>query len=88
MEVDIKTIKTTLNLGDNDLKRKMEQAQKFLEKKEQVKIVLTLRGRQKAHPERGVDFLNKLRNEYFSDSARCVKEASETSLSLTLMPKK
>jgi len=83
----IKNIQITLNIGANDLERKIKQAQKFLEKKEQIRITLTLRGRQKAHPERAVEFLNEINEEHFKDYGRCVKPATENSLSLTLMPK-
>ena len=66
----------------------MEQANTFLAKKEQVRITLTLKGRQKAHPERGVDFLNGICETYFSETGRCVNKPSVSSLNLTLMPKK
>lgn len=66
----------------------MVQAKNFLEKKEQVKVLLVLKGREKAKPERGVEFLENLYSEFLSDDSRCVKQATSSSLSLTLMPKK
>lgn len=84
---NIKTIQITLNVGKNDLERKIKQAQKFLEKKEQVRVTLALKGRQKANPKRGVEFLNEINEKYFTDCGRCVKPATESSLSLTFMPK-
>lgn len=82
----IKTIKVSLRLGKNDLERKMKQVTDFLTSKEQVKIQLTLKGREKAHPERGVDFLNNLYETHLSTHGKCAKQATEASLHLTLMP--
>lgn len=65
----------------------MKQAQKFLSKKEQVRIVVLLKGRQKDHPERGADFLNTIAENYLNDYGNCVKKATTTNLSLTFMPK-
>lgn len=86
METIIKTIQCNLTIGKNDLERKMKQAQKFLEKKEQVRVVLLLKGRQKDHPERGAEFLNNLAKDYLKEYGNCVKPASVKNLSLTFMP--
>lgn len=65
----------------------MKQVQKFLEKKEQVRVVLLLKGRQKGNPKRGADFLNEVAETYLNDFGKCVKAASESNLNLTFMPK-
>lgn len=64
----------------------MKQAQEFLAKKEQVRVVLLLKGRQKNSPERGAEFLNELYKEYFTGHGKCVKPATAANLGLTLMP--
>lgn len=64
----------------------MKQAQKFLQKKEQVRIALLLKGRQKSNPERGAEFLNDLNEKFFTKHGRCVKPATPQNLGLTLMP--
>lgn len=64
----------------------MKQAQKFLDKKEQVRVVLLLKGRQKSNPERGAEFLNDLNKDYFAGHGKCVKPATVTNLALTFMP--
>lgn len=45
----MKIIQVTPQIGKNDLARKMKQAQKFLEDREQVRVTLVLRGRQRGH---------------------------------------
>jgi len=65
----------------------MKQAQEFLTKRQQVRVVVTLKGRQKGHPERAVEFLNDVYNQYLQDYGKLAKEASVTNLGLTLNPK-
>lgn len=48
-ELDIKQVQISGRAADNDLRVKAKQANKFLEKGHVVRIVLTLRGREKAH---------------------------------------
>lgn len=86
LELAIKIIQLSLNIGKNDLDRKMKQVQKFLLKKEQVRVVLTLRGREKSHPERGAELLTEVLDSYVEGYGRCVKKPSATNLTLTIMP--
>lgn len=64
----------------------MKQAESFLKKKEQVRVVLLLKGRQKNNPQRGADFLNELRENYLTGHGKCVKPATPENLGLTFMP--
>lgn len=64
----------------------MKQAQKFLVKGNQVRVTLTLKGRQKGRPEQSVDFLNELYETYFVEYGRLSKRPSESNLGLTLNP--
>ena len=50
----------SLNIAAHDLETKLRAAQKFLDKGEEVKLTVMLRGRQKAHPERARDMLEGL----------------------------
>ena len=54
------TLKFHLNIGEADRARLIHKAGEFLAKKSQVKIVVQLRGREKAKPLRGVEFLNQV----------------------------
>jgi len=85
-EFTIKTIQLTLTIGKNDLERKMKQAQKFLTNKEQVRVTVLLKGRQKSSPERAAEFLNQQYEEYLVGHGKCVKPATTENPSLTVMP--
>ena len=64
----------------------MKQAQEFLIKRQQVRVTIVLKGRQKGHPERAVTFLNDLYAAYLQDYGKLAKEASIGNLGLTLNP--
>jgi len=53
-----KTIKIKPNIGDNDLGRRIAEAQKFLDKGYRVVVCVTMRGRQQAHPDIAYDKLD------------------------------
>lgn len=65
----------------------MKQAQKFLEKKNQVRIVLSLKGRQKNNTESAIQFLMHLHENYLNDFGKCAKLPSENGLFLTYNPR-
>lgn len=85
-EFKIKTIQLTLTIGKNDLERKMKQAQKFLAKKEQVRVAVLLKGRQKNTPEKAAEFVNQQYEQYLVGHGKCVKPATAANPSLTVMP--
>jgi translation initiation factor IF-3 len=60
-KVVIKQIKLRLNIASNDLQTKLKWVQKFLDKGQMVKITVMLKGREQAHPERGVKMLEDLK---------------------------
>lgn len=47
--IDIKEVRLSPNIEDNDLNTKVNSARKFLEKGDKVKITLRFRGREMAH---------------------------------------
>ncbi|MBU0614287.1 translation initiation factor IF-3 [Patescibacteria group bacterium] len=57
-EVDIKGIRLTMKIGAGDLKIRENQALKFLEKGQKLRIELIMRGREKAYRERGENIIN------------------------------
>lgn len=65
----------------------MKQAQKFLSNKNQVRVVLFLSGRQRNNPERAINFLMGLHENYLKDFGKCAKLPSENGLFLTYNPK-
>ena len=48
------------NIDTNDLNTKTGAARKFLEKGDKVKVTLRFRGREMAHPEQGLNVLERL----------------------------
>jgi translation initiation factor IF-3 len=62
--VEIKEVRLSPNIDDNDLNTKVSAARKFLEKGNRVKITLRFRGREMAHVDASrhvlTDFANKL----------------------------
>ena len=56
--IDIKEIRFSPNIDTNDLNTKVNQARKFLTKGDKVKVSIRFRGRELAHTEIGIDFLN------------------------------
>lgn len=57
---ELKMIRLTYNISDNDIETRALTAEKFLNKGEKVKIDLVLRGRQKALADFGKQKINKL----------------------------
>lgn len=49
--IDIKEVRLSPNIEENDLKTKINAAKKFLEKGDKVKVTLKFRGREMAHME-------------------------------------
>lgn len=67
-QVEVKGIRLSLKIGENDLNIRLAQAKKFLEKGNKLKIEMILRGREKAHSDRGREvienFIELLRPDY------------------------
>jgi translation initiation factor IF-3 len=56
--IDIKEVRLSPNIEDNDLNTKANAARKFLEKGDKVKVTLKFRGREMAHMEATKHILN------------------------------
>lgn len=56
--IDVKEIRLSPNIDENDLNTKANQARKFLEKGNKVKVALRFRGREMAHIGMGKEILN------------------------------
>ncbi len=50
---DLKTIKLSVRIGENDFNMRVAMAEKFLSRGDKVRVEVQLRGREKAHPEVG-----------------------------------
>lgn len=55
-----KTYRMRPNIGDHDLNTKLRKALSALEKGDQVRLVMRMRGRERAYPQRWVDKMNDI----------------------------
>ena len=58
-KVEIKGIRLSVGIAENDLMIRVKQTEKFLGKRDKVQILVQLRGREKAHPEKAYDIIEK-----------------------------
>jgi len=58
--IDVKEVKFSCKIADNDIAYKVKHAREFLEKGKHVKLRVFLRGREMANPEWGIDVLNRV----------------------------
>ena len=56
----IKEIKLSVKIAENDISYKVKHAREFIEEGNHVKFRVFLKGREMAHPESGVEVLNKI----------------------------
>lgn len=67
-EVEVKGIRLTFRIGPGDFETRVNQAKKFLERGDKIKVELVLRGREKAHKQVARElldrFLNAVRETY------------------------
>ena len=56
---DIKTIQVRPKTDDHDLETKLRRAEKFLERGDKVKLVMRMRGRERAYPARWIEKLQE-----------------------------
>jgi translation initiation factor IF-3 len=58
-KVEVKGVRISIRISENDLNFKVNQAQKFLDKGNKVRVEIIMRGREKAHMNLGRDMLMK-----------------------------
>lgn len=57
-KVETKGVRLSMRISSNDLNFRLEQAKKFLEKGDKVKIEMILKGRERQHIPKAVDIIN------------------------------
>lgn len=57
--VEIKEVRLSLNIEEHDLETKAQNARKFLDKGDRVKVALKFKGRELGHTALGEDVINK-----------------------------
>ncbi len=58
-QVKVKEVKVKPNINEHDLQTKARRAREFLSKGNKVKVTCMFRGRENAHPERGMDLVRR-----------------------------
>ena len=58
--IEVKEIKLSVKIAENDIKYKVKHAREFLEEGKHVKFRVFLRGREMANPKAGVEVLNRV----------------------------
>ena len=59
-KIEVKEVKFSCKIADNDINYKVKHAREFLEKGKHVKLRVFLRGREMANPELGVEVLKRV----------------------------
>jgi len=59
-KIEVKEVKLSVKIAQNDINFKVKQARDFLEKEKHVKFRVFLKGREMSNPEAGVDVLKKV----------------------------
>ncbi|MFQ5563218.1 MAG: translation initiation factor IF-3 [Parvularculaceae bacterium] len=62
--VEIKEIKMRPNIDQHDYEVKTRAMKRFFEEGDKVKVTLRFRGREMAHQERGMELLNRVRDDF------------------------
>jgi len=60
VKIEVKEIKFTSNIQENDINYKVKHIKEFLEKGKHVKLRVFLRGRELATPEKGFEVINRI----------------------------
>ena len=86
--IEIKEIRMSPGIGDNDFNTKLKNGQKFLLDGDRLKVTVRFRGREMAHTEIGRDLLNKFA-EQCAETATLEKAAKMEgrNMSIFLSPK-
>lgn len=87
MSSKLHDLRLGISIAEHDLAIKIKQADKWLKSKDQVRITVLLKGREKSRPETAVTFLLKIADR-LSDVGTVQKAPSSANLSIVINPKK
>lgn len=81
--IDVKEIQLSLNIDTHDLETKVNHAKKFLQAGNKVKVSIRFRGREMAHPDRGIEIMEKFAS-YLTDVGVVEKPAKMESRTMLM----
>ena len=58
-KIDMKEVRLSIRIGDHDFNTRVDQGNKFLTKGNKLKITVTIKGREKQHPEKAEETVNR-----------------------------
>lgn len=83
-QIQVKEVKFRPGIEDHDFEFKCRHARRFLEEGNKVKVTMMFRGRQMAHPELGLDVLERVAEE-LSDVGKIESEATMDGRNMTMV---
>ena len=85
--IEIKAVRLTPKIHENDLNTKVNAARKFIQKGDKVKVTLRFRGREMAHSALGADVLNRFAEALPQASMDTPPVLEGRTMSILLIPK-
>ena len=82
--IEIKEVRLSPNIDENDLNTKVNAARKFIEKGNKVKVTIMFRGRELSHPELGMAVLTRFAEE-LKETASIEKAAKLEGRNMTMI---
>ncbi len=73
----MKTVQMRPKTDDHDLETKLSRARKFLERGDKVKIVMRMRGRERAYPERWIEMMREHFHDTLANFGRIASKPSQ-----------
>jgi translation initiation factor IF-3 len=58
-KIDTKEIRLSVRIGEHDFDFRLNQAEKFLKDDDKIKVDIVLKGRERQHPEKATEMINK-----------------------------
>lgn len=68
-KIDTKVIRLSVRIGEHDFNFRLDQAKKFLKDDDKIKVDIVLKGRERQHPEKATEMINK-----FIDKLKAIPE--------------
>jgi translation initiation factor IF-3 len=81
----LKTVQLRPKTDTHDLETKLGRAKKFLERGDKVKIVMRMRGRERAHPDRWIKMMREHFQEQLEDVGKIVSKPSTQGRAISMM---
>ncbi|MGM0575052.1 MAG: translation initiation factor IF-3 [Myxococcota bacterium] len=82
---EIKTVQMRPKTDDHDLNTKLKRAQRFLKRGDKVKLVMRMRGRERAYANRWIDLLNEHFDEMLAEHGEIASKPDRQGRVITML---